>query len=237
VAKRTRKRKLPVFNMYTWSSTIPLADELWLGMQARNLALVDMGWLRPMEAQSLALYFEHMRTPSMELTFQSAVSQMWIFALYEFLRTWRERSTHLIKLADEYKTVQPRKQAKFIADAVAVAKGKEKHVKIAMTFGSHTVGLIADDAFMERIRAYHDKISPLFLEIEGLRVTLAKHEIPSTRGFVAEAPGYARMSYDTGALYWHYTDKDGGAERVDRRDISDRFFDIGTAFSPQPIEE
>lgn len=222
--------------MYTWSSTIPLADELWLGMQSRNLAMVDMGLLRPMEAESLALYFAHMKTPAMELTFQSAVSQMWIFALYEFLRTWRERSSHLIKLADEYKTVHPRKKVKFVADAVAVAAGKEKHVKIAMTFGSHTVGMIANDAFMNRIRDYHSKISPLFTEIEGLRVTLAKHEIPSTRGFVAEAPGYARMNCENGALYWHYSNKDGAVEQVDRRDVSDRFFDIDTLFSPQPIK-
>lgn len=142
--KVSRKKALEPFNMYAWSASIPFSDDLWLGMQARNLALVDMGLLRGMEANSLSLYFQHMRTPAMELTFQSAVSQMWIFAVYEFLRTWRERAKHLIKLADEYETVQVRKRAKFVADAIEIAKGKEKHVKIAMTFGSHNVAKIAE---------------------------------------------------------------------------------------------
>jgi hypothetical protein len=230
-----RRKKLPQFNMYAWSATIPFSEDLWLGMQARNLALVDMGWLRGMESESLSLYFQMMRTPAMELTFQSAVSQMWIFAVYEFLRTWRERAKHLIKLADEYKTVQVRKRAKFVADAIEVARGKEKHVRVAMTFGSHNVGKIADEKFMDLVRAYFSKTDALFSEIEALRVTLAKHQVPQTRGFAAEAPGYARMNYENGALYWQITDKDGASGKVDRREISDALFGIGTEFAPPPL--
>ena len=40
-------------------------------------------------------------------------------ALYEFLRTWRQRARHLIKLADECQTVLPRKREKFLEKVIA----------------------------------------------------------------------------------------------------------------------
>jgi hypothetical protein len=43
---------------------------------------------------------------------------------------------------------------------------------------------------------------------------------------IAEAPGYARMSYENGSLYWHDLDKEGFTERVERRKIADKFFDL-----------
>src|SRR3974377_1387387 len=81
-----RPTDLPPFNMFTWSMAIPLVDDgLWLGMQARNLALVDLGWLRNVETSALREYLrEEKAGPS--LMFLSAISQMWVFALYEFLR-------------------------------------------------------------------------------------------------------------------------------------------------------
>jgi len=45
-------------------------------------------------------------------------------------------------------------------------------------------------------------------------------------GLIAEAPGYARMSYENGSLYWHDLDKEGFTERVERRKIADKFFDL-----------
>jgi hypothetical protein len=76
------------FNLFTWSMGVPLCDDLWLGMQIRNIALVDMAIIRKMETEMLNRYFELDRTPP-ELMVLSGISQMWIFSLYEFLRTWR----------------------------------------------------------------------------------------------------------------------------------------------------
>ena len=42
-------------------------------------------------------YIDIERTPSDTAMFVSAQSQMWIFALYELLRTWRSRTRKLIK--------------------------------------------------------------------------------------------------------------------------------------------
>jgi hypothetical protein len=224
---------LPPFNIFTWSLAIPLLDDdLWLGMQARNLALVDMGLVRKLETNALREYMREEKT-GLSLMFLSAISQMWVFALYEFLRTWRERAKHLLKLAEEHQQVQPRKRAKFLEKSVADAKGKEKHVRSAIVVRSEHVARIGDAPFMDGVRTYFDKTDGLFREIEALRVSLAKHEVPGSRGFAAEAPGYARMSIYSGSLYWHYVGKGGGLERSERRELADAFFEIGTTFSEQ----
>jgi hypothetical protein len=90
---------------------------------------------------------------------------------------------------------------------------------------------------MTIVRSYFSKSTPLFGEIEALRVTLAKHQVPQTRGFAAEAPGYARMNYENGALYWQITDRDGAVGKVDRREVSNQLFGIGIDFSEQQFTE
>jgi hypothetical protein len=236
--KRTRAPKqppkppaLPEFNMFTWSDRIPLIrDDLWLGMQARNLVVVDMQVIRHVELQALMEYFRDDRTPIETLMLLSALSQMWIFALYELLRTWRERAKHLIRLADEYRTVLERKKSAFLEKSVVDAKAKEKHITHAITMRSEHVARVGDPDFMSEVRAYFDRTDGLFREIESVRVFLAKHEIQGTRGSVARAPGYARMSYENGSLYWQYEDKEGYTGRSERREIADGFFEIGTVF-------
>ena len=80
--------RFAAINMFTWSTAIPLVDDdLWLGMQARNLAVVDMGLIRNVETSVLVSTSVKEKT-GLSLTFLSAISQMWVFALYEFLRTW-----------------------------------------------------------------------------------------------------------------------------------------------------
>jgi hypothetical protein len=95
------------FNLFSWSDTIPLCDDLWLGMQARNIAIVDMTILRPMEGEALGEFMRTERTPTMILVSLSALSQMWGFSLYEFLRTWRQRARDLLAVADGYQAAGP----------------------------------------------------------------------------------------------------------------------------------
>jgi hypothetical protein len=42
------------FNLFKWSDDIPLCDDVWLGMQARNIAIVDLEVVRIIEADMLA---------------------------------------------------------------------------------------------------------------------------------------------------------------------------------------
>lgn len=64
------------FNLMGWSMAIPLCDDLWLGMQLRNIALVDLGVIRNIEAEALEEYFKTERTPTQILMVLSGLSQM-----------------------------------------------------------------------------------------------------------------------------------------------------------------
>jgi hypothetical protein len=214
------------FNLMAWSGSIPLCEDLWLGMQVRNIAMVDVSIVRQVEQQALDEYMATEKTPIMVLSVLSALSQMWVFSVYEFLRTWRERAKHILKLADEYQTVKESKKEAFLAKAIENAQSKSKHIKIAPSYQIGQVGRIADKAFIQAVKKFYEDTDGLFKQIEGLRVTLAKHEVPKGRGFFAEAPGYARMNTCTGSIYWHFDDKDGYTHKVDRREIANAFMGV-----------
>ena len=65
-------------------------DDLFLAMQGQNVMLVDF-YLRDLERDLLRELVETERTPYLATVIVSALSQMWIFAVYELLRTWRQR--------------------------------------------------------------------------------------------------------------------------------------------------
>jgi hypothetical protein len=67
-----------------------LFDDLFLSMQGQNVMLVDL-YLRDLERDLLRELIEIERTPLPATLIVSALSQMWIFAVYELLRTWRQR--------------------------------------------------------------------------------------------------------------------------------------------------
>lgn len=214
------------FNLMDWSGQIPLCDDLWLGMQARNIAIVDQTLVRPLESQALRAYFEQDRTPLDLLLPLSALSQMWIFSLYEFLRTWRQRAKTLVQLSHKMRQLSTGDKDDFVRSAVTEAKEKERLVAIAPSFQSEQIAMIGDVEFVDSVQRYLERTEELFRSVESLRVTLAKHEVPKTRGMVAEAPGYARMSYENGSIYWHIILKDGSTDAVTRRSLSNTFLDI-----------
>ncbi len=69
---------------------LPLFNDLFLSMQGQNVMLVDL-YLRDLERDLLRELIKIERTPIPATLFVSALSQMWIFAVYELLRTWRQR--------------------------------------------------------------------------------------------------------------------------------------------------
>src|SRR5439155_19914712 len=96
MSDKAKKVKTSDFSLLEWSSKIPLVDDLWLGMQARNIAIVDMTIMRQIEASVLEEFFHDDRHSMPTLMTLSALSQMWVFSLYEFLRTWLDRASKLI---------------------------------------------------------------------------------------------------------------------------------------------
>ena len=91
-----------------------LADDLYLKMQAVNLAAVDT-LLEGMETQLLHEYIELDRTPIPTFTMVSALSQLWLFGVYELLRTWRQRARHVLRFADDVRSLATDKRAARIA--------------------------------------------------------------------------------------------------------------------------
>lgn len=77
-----------------------LEDDLYLRMQAFNLGIVDQ-LLKDMEGQLLSEHYKQEGTPVATATVVSAVSQLWVFGLYELLRTWRQRAREVLRFGKE----------------------------------------------------------------------------------------------------------------------------------------
>ena len=214
------------FNIMQWSMGIPLLDDVYLGMQARNIPVVDFTFIRPLEQEAVRQYHERERTPTDLLIPLSAMSQMWIFAVYEFFRTWRQIANSLLTAHDELKALAPNEQELFIEQKIEHAKQKERYVNTAPVWHASRWENLRDSDFIDSIRQFRDKNEPVFRLTESLRVTLAKHEIPKTQGYVAEAPGYGRMDQLTGSMYWFVNFKDGSSIKVDRREIANLLFGL-----------
>jgi hypothetical protein len=213
------------FSVISWYRSIPLCDDVWLGMQAQHIAAVEIAIIRPLELHTAQKIFNEEAYVDVMLAL-NGVSQMWLFALYEFLRTWRQRATLLLQLADQYARTKPAKQEAFLAKTLTDAKGKEKHIFSGFSFYSQQISKIADADFVASLKAYFNKTDGWFGLIEELRMNLAKHEVPKARGMVAEMPGYARIDLVRGSLYWQFTDTQGRLQKLDRREAANFFLDI-----------
>lgn len=220
------EREIKTFNILTWSDAIPLCDDVWLGMQARNIAMVDMSIIRHLESEALEAYTEAEKTPVHLLLPLSALSQMWVFSLYEFLRTWRQRAGELLDIASAHSQLPAADQGTFLAKAVTKAEKKEELISVAIRHYAKQVAQVSDAAFVRRLETYKTAMEELFRSAEALRVTLAKHEVPKTKGLIAEAPGYGRMSYLDGSMSWQIVLKDSSLKIINRRSLSNEFLGI-----------
>jgi hypothetical protein len=82
--------------------TLPLLDQPYLHMQAMNLDIIDC-FLVESETNLLREYIQTEHTPFPAATFVSALSQLWLFGLYELLRTWRQRVQNVLEWHKEFR--------------------------------------------------------------------------------------------------------------------------------------
>jgi hypothetical protein len=80
-------------------SEFPLFKGTFLHMQLINIELVDR-YLEQLEADLLNEYDQRESTPLPQAMFVSAISQMWIFAFYELLRTWKQWVENLFNMGN-----------------------------------------------------------------------------------------------------------------------------------------
>jgi hypothetical protein len=186
-------------------------------MQAQNVAMVD-GYLRELETDLLREYIELERTPVPSTLFVAALSQMWVFAIYELLRTWRQMTREIVEKSLQGKAgiaPSPRRKSRKMQRPLVSEE-------LAETFYERPFRAVAaDPAQVAALVEARTAMDPVFRRLTNLRIALAKHEIAGAKGVRAYAPGYSRIDMETGSIYWMVDRRDGASEIIARRDLAD----------------
>lgn len=188
-----------------------LGDDVFLRMQAFNLAIVDQ-FITNLEYQVLKKLIDEDGTPVAEAAFLSAQSQMWIFAAYELFRTWRERAREMIKWAESGGLEQK----------LAVYETDDGYMHFGRQYRAGQIrAVLADPDKVNVIRRDVKRTHILFARLEAIRVSLAKHEVRKKKGSVALRPGYGRINQWCGALDYEIENGRYSLGDINRRDIAD----------------
>lgn len=197
---------------------LPLFEDFYMQMQATNLDLID-GFIEAEEHALLREYMQTERTPVPNAVFVSALSQLWIYGMYELLRTWRQRIEEISRFAKAYHATPPAQRQDFRQEKRERVRDLSKHA-----LGSPWAGFakaIKSSRYLEKLHFAYDQSELAFRRIEALRISLAKHEIPKSRGAAAMAPGYGRIDMGTGSIYWQIILEENEVDLVSRKTIAD----------------
>lgn len=212
-------------------------EDLYLKMQATNLEMVDL-YLQDLEAELLALYLEQERTPGPQAVFVSALSQLWIFGLYELLRTWRQRLRELLLFGEQVADLDLEASQAILEERKHDLESPHDPNPAALFTHEPFRRVAEDDGYKDRLQTALDASEILYRRLEALRVSLAKHEIPRKRGAVAYAPGYGRIDMLTGSITWFVALSEDEQDSVTRAAIADSIVMLGDdvsryVFSPE----
>ena len=185
-------------------------DDLYLGMQAMNVGVVD-SVVTEYEYALLREWFEIEKTPTEIAMAVSAMSQMWIYGLYEVLRMWRDRRFQFRKLMDNG-GIDPKLASMPDDDPLNLTLETRKQ---------QLVRFKEDAEYRDRIEDIWVRIEPVYRMIELFRMNLAKHCAPGRDGVTPRAPGYGRINRWCGAMDYELIDKNGYYSTMNRRDIAD----------------
>lgn len=203
-------------------AALTLFDDPYLRMQAYNLAIVD-DFLNSLEQRVLKRLFADDRTPIDDAMFLNAQSQMWIFAAYEVMRTWRQRAKDMIKW--HANGGLQLKLAALEADLGFAHYGNERRAAMLRA-------VIANPALIDALQDDLNRTQILFARMEYLRVSLAKHEVSGKAKALVIAPGYGRINSWCGALDYELGNGKYILGYINRRDIADSLRAIPTLEVP-----
>lgn len=145
--------------------------------------------------------------------FLNAQSQMWIFSLYEILRTWRQNAKNTIAWYQnkvlELKISQYREQ-----DGKYVHLGRLRRAEQLGT-------VLKNPDIVTSLQNDKKRLHMPFSQIDFLRVSLAKHEEKGKRNSVAHSPGYARIDRMTGSMPYELGSGRVVLGYISRREIAD----------------
>ena len=189
--------------------TLPFfEDDLWLGMQAMNVGIVD-SIITEHEYALLREYFEIEQTPTESALAVSALSQMWVYNLYEVLRMWRDRKFQFNKLFVNG-GIEP-KLNDLPDDELGNLTIDVRRRQLKMYRDS--------EEYRDRINKTWDGLEPIYRMVELFRMNLAKHCAPGKDGVIPRAPGYGRINNWCGAMDYELVDSDGYYHYMNRRNI------------------
>lgn len=187
-----------------------LDDDLWLGMQAMNVGIADFV-VTQMELSLLEEYFEIEKTPTESAMGVSALSQMWVYGLYEVLRMWRDRRYQFKKLFDNGGV-----------ELKLASLPDDDPLNSAISIRRTQLERYRDSGdYRQKIEETWQKLEPVFRMAELYRINLAKHCAPGKDLVIPRAPGYGRINMMCGAMDYELIDRDGYYQHMNRRDIAD----------------
>lgn len=209
-----------------------LDDEPYLYMQVMNLGIVD-DIIVDLERDLLGEYMKTEKTPLPDAHLVSALSQLWIFGVYELLRTWRQRCRDILLFSEELEKLSGPMREAYISE-------KKKKLQTASPYSDDMIipqwksfeRVAYDCDFLSLVRNAFDSSEFLFRKIEALRVHLAKHEMPKVKGSIAPSPGYGRIDMFNGSIYWQVLLKGNEVDIISRRNIADACRDLIKDKSP-----
>ncbi|WP_425093448.1 hypothetical protein [Tropicimonas sp. S265A] len=191
-------------------SLVLLRSDMYLGLQVTNLTAVDQ-FIMNLEHNTLQEFIRTDKTPSTTM-FLNAQSQMWIFAAYELLRTWRARAKDAVKLASngglELKAASLEEDQGYLHAGRAMRARQLREIA-------------ADPSIVETINTDLRRAHIPFSRLEHLRVSFAKHEVRGRNNSIAYAPGYGRISMMNGSLQYQLENGPVILDTISRRDIAD----------------
>ncbi len=223
-----RPENIGPFEIRTALSRLQLfGDDPYLRMQAFNLGVIDQ-FITKLEYDVLRKLIKDDSTPIPEATFLSAQSQMWIFAAYELLRTWRQRTKDIIKWSDN--GVLESKLQVFEKDLGYQHFGRQFRAE-------QITRVLEDPSIVDKIREDQRRTYFLFAHLEAIRISIAKHEVKGRRNSVALMPGYGRINQWCGSLDYELENGFYSMGYFSRRDIAEGIRAIATDTTPPSDEK
>jgi hypothetical protein len=203
-----------------------LFDSPDLSLQSINVCIVDQ-FITQLEYKLLKAKFDEERTAIDQAIFVTAQSHMWIFAVYELFRTWRDHAKNILKWSENRILEQMRDgmQEGSYNQSVIVRKQQLQQFIDTPTL----VSVLARDIARTDI---------IFYLIEAIRIRLAKHELPKVNpnSRRPRSPTHGMINQWCGSLDYELEDGiDAILGAINRRDIADGI--RGLALNENPQDE
>jgi hypothetical protein len=204
-----------------WRDLSLFDDDIFLGMQGMNIGIADAA-ITSWEYSLLREYNELEKTPLDSAMHVSAFSQMWLFAVYEVMRIWRDR----IYVYQKWHRAGG-------MDTAILNLGAEDELNFTKDVRRRQLERFRDDEnFRNKADKEWSQFEPVYRMTELLRMNLAKHAAPGKDTMFPRMPGYGRINMFCGAMDFEVVDKSGAYHVLNRRNVADALREAFAAIKP-----